>query len=270
VSRGCRRSAASQFVLSVVALSMFPAFLTAQKWWDAKPYEEWSPAEVNELLHHSPWVKYCAAGRVVTAVQRTNVAGNPNWGARTYSGFYVLRLLTARPVREASLRQLSFSELGLAVDAKSLAGEGTQEARLDRLQGYIRSHPDGLLVQGDPEHIILCISWSVGNESAPGSRIDHLQQQEMPLPENVRRLQLSDLAPVSLLSTDGKKKVLLVRFDVEDPMIAKFYFPRMTADGKLLIADGDKKLRFESRIGKIKIVAEFQVPTLLWKGRLEF
>jgi len=119
VSRGCRRSAASQFVLSVVALSMFPAFLTAQKWWDAKPYEEWSLAEVNELLHHSPWVRYCAAGKVVTAVQRTNVAGNPNWGARTYSGFYVLRLLTARPVREASLRQLSFSELGLAPMATS-------------------------------------------------------------------------------------------------------------------------------------------------------
>jgi hypothetical protein len=98
---------------------------------------------VQELLQVSPWVKYCVAAKgVTTDDQHKNGEGARTWGIGTYGAFSVLRLLTARPVREAYLRQLSFLEPGLSVNAKRLPGEASRLLLACMFLGVAERPPD--------------------------------------------------------------------------------------------------------------------------------
>lgn len=269
--------------LSCLALSIFPLYLKAQKGLEAKPFEDWSQAEVRELLQNSPWVRYCMADQPYVVKEQLVGTTGKRIVERSYSTAWVVRLLTAKPIREAYLRKLSFLEPGLSINARTLAGESSRKAELDRLQRFIRSHPNDVLVRSDPEHIVVCLAYSVGIENGPdyqrpaerGSQTSPEKslipaKSEIPLPKEMRHLSLSGLAPASSLSTSAGKKAHLVRYELESPASARFYFPRNTADGRPLLADGDKELRFETRFGKTRIVAEFPIVKLFWKGRAEF
>jgi len=86
-----------------------------------KPYQEWTEKEVNKLLDNSPWSKTqtetdtsemffrpdgMGAGGPVTSEQRA--AGGANNQAISIN--YRVRLLTARPIREALARKVLLAQ----------------------------------------------------------------------------------------------------------------------------------------------------------------
>jgi hypothetical protein len=54
-----------------------------------------------------------------------------------------------------------------------------------------------------------------------------------------------------------------------DRLGAKILFQRILPDGTPFIAPGDKELRFETRINKMKIKVKFDLRKMLYKGKLE-
>ncbi len=87
------------------------------QWWDIKPYIQWSMEEATSLLNDSPWVALSPAGvRQQEIIRRVSdndsgyvINGVPR--GYTITVFYRVRLLTARPIREALLRIISLNEM---------------------------------------------------------------------------------------------------------------------------------------------------------------
>jgi hypothetical protein len=251
-----------------IFLAVSPSSGDTQKRWETKPYTEWSSDEVQRMLHDSPWVTYSPAPTVITEdTQSFDSRGNPANKIWKNSASYVIRILTAKPLREAYLRQFSLSKLGIAVDAKRLQEEKAGKGQADRLQSLIQANPNDVLVIGDREHIVVRISHSVRWQAQQDSRF--ARGDETPLPDDLRELRLADLTPYTSLATDAKKLVLPVHCEYESYMAVLIYFPRVLPDGRPLIAKGDKKLRFKARFRNSKVTAEFDLQKMVWQGQIE-
>jgi hypothetical protein len=90
-------------------------------------------------------------------------------------------------------------------------------------------------------------------------------------PEELMTLQLSDVAGETFLSTETGRRVEILRYDRPslDMLGAKLYFPRTLPDGRPLITNRDRELRFETRVGGKRIKAKFDLKKMKYKGKLE-
>ena len=87
---------------------------------ERKPYTEWTKKDVSQILNTSLWVKLSPAGVDTPA-------------------FFMVRLLTAKPIREAWLRVL---ELQPVISAKELSANNSSAEKKAVLERYLASHPD--------------------------------------------------------------------------------------------------------------------------------
>jgi hypothetical protein len=180
--------------------------------------------------------------------------------------FYRIRLLTAKPVREAWLRWLELGGiLESTVQAKDLGTKDSPAERHAALERYLSSNPDDGAVAGDDKHIILGITLRIGNYGS------------LRWTEESRAYELSNVAaPQSysetVLFTDRGKRVHLLRYmpPGADCFGARYYFPRLLPTGAPLITENDKELRFETRINDHPVKARFDLRRMKYKGKPEF
>jgi hypothetical protein len=196
---------------------------------ETQPYTQWSVMHVGALLWDSPWAKPSSTNEEEA---------------------YRVRLLTARPVREAILRNISLTTTG---DARiTQADNGNTEAEKARLNEFMISHQTSPIVKGDDAHIIV---------SLQGPNLDKLSEKEF-----------SNLIVNASLTTDTGKRVKIIDsvLPESDGFGIKLYFNRIQPDGTFLISGDDKELLFKTQLGNQKIAATFKLKKMQYKGKLEY
>jgi hypothetical protein len=81
--------------------------------WVDKDWKQWSKEDVKVLLEHSPWAKGWAKGQVNTSSAVPSVSGAGQEGAAAENAptiHYYLQIRSAEPVREAVIRQFQLDQ----------------------------------------------------------------------------------------------------------------------------------------------------------------
>jgi len=252
--------------------------------WKQRPYDTWTNQDVYDVLNKSPWVKVSSTSFAVPAVigeSRKGTAvsggmgvGGGDGGNHTVSNhlvpfFPAIRLLTAKPLRDAYLRRSFLRELfgwgvgGQPIDVKALTREVSDRAK-EAQDKYAKSNP---IMMGDAKHIVVSIVFEASYINLPAAVMRYGVSSANPL-ENVSQ---SDLMPVTFLSTKTGKRMVLCDYlsPGKDGLGAKFFFFRTAPDGTPSVGMEDKELRFETRIKGKKIEAKFDLSKLVYQGKLE-
>jgi hypothetical protein len=269
----------------------------AQQWWERKPYFSWSEEQADQILNESPWVGLCVAGLKKAQHESLTAAGfQANWPVN-----YRIRLLSARPVREALLAQLSYAKdpvrnpgAEATVKAGDLRAAEAESKRQAALKELVDKNPEDILVKGDDDYIIVTVclaqfiqGWLTGQyevQKHSGTGSDRSPTmlgiepprsrsgwQEMGRPEVLVNLQTSDLIPCTFLATKTGKRIPLIRYDQpgKDMLGARFLFPRKQANGTPTITAGDRELWFETRIADKQVKVKFDLQKMGYLGKLE-
>ena len=193
--------------------------LYAQGWWDSKLYTSWTKDEVTNMLDKSPWGT--VYNRSVERVGHLRTNGDTIDGAESaYDKLaFHISLVSAKPIRMALARRALLADPAAA--AKTDWGK------------YID--------QDDPQNIVVVINLTA---SPTDSSIALL------LSQTLDNFKTADLASQTFLSTDGGKKVALVKYDSlgENGYGVKFYFPRTLPDGSPLVTASNKELRLDTML----------------------
>src|SRR5689334_2218240 len=112
------RTAFRLFFATVVALVALP--LASQDFWQTKPYQEWSKADTEKMLHNSPWAQHVTISRIVMAGVSTGNRGMTGTGTQSavqdaqHSELpyltYTAQVRSAVPIRQAIVRQRQIAE----------------------------------------------------------------------------------------------------------------------------------------------------------------
>jgi hypothetical protein len=131
--------------ISVLAILLLVGPLFAAKFWESKPYTEWTDKECLELLTKSPWTFSSAFGSTISmkdstpsldipdsgaGAQRSNQAAT--FGEREVTYTFEFRLVTAAPIRMAMARMRLLQK----------PGDAALQAELDR---FVRTTPDKII-----------------------------------------------------------------------------------------------------------------------------
>jgi len=233
---------------SLLALFILTAaVLTAQGWWDSRPYSTWSRDEVDKMLVDSPWGK-----EVRKAVPRiTYIDPGIHGIERAYDRLlFHVGLLTSKPIRMALARRTVLQNPGKE-------GERDWSKYID---------------QEDTRNIVVIVAL---NAVPVNSQIALVVSQLF------QHFERSDLAGKVTLSADGGKKVDLTQYDPlgENGYGYKFIFPRILPDGRELVEPGNKELKFDlvisipkeqSEIRSISVNMKWDLRKMQYQGKLTF
>ena len=240
-------------VMVLVALFSM-ASVTAQK---IKPWTEWSKKDAEKTLNDSAWAQTQSEGEesssssnsgAITQVAAPRAAdrdisrsGESGQSKPAMIVKYRVRLLTAKPIREA------FSRI-LVLNQQSPNPELAQE-----LQGFIdRDFSD---------YIIVAVMLETNDKRMGGTVLETLN--------NTTTEALKKNA--FLERKDGKRLSLQdYRAPSTDGMGAKFIFPRKL-DGEPFVVDPKDNLRFVAQLNeKIKITVRYKLSEMAYNGNVEY
>lgn len=226
-----------------------------------KPWKDWTKEQADKMLNHSAWgqtqtdtdtseMTYsptstpgssgAATGRADrTAVNVNRVGQGAVNQAVTIN--YRIRLLSAKPVREAFMRMVSLAQPN--VDQQTLEG----------LQAFIDRDFSSFIV------VAVDLDANDGRFSAPAQQafatatIGTLKNQTY------------------LERKDGKRLYLMqYREPISDRLGAKFIFPRVV-DGQPFVNAETGTVRFVSEVNNdIKLNVTFKLADMMYRGQLEY
>lgn len=223
------------YLVGVFALALT---LGAKDFWEA-PYEEWTRPQVVKLFNDSPWAQL-----------QTNTVESMR-GSRGQNEFhyaFTVRLLSARPMREAYYRMLQ-----LMNNYDELPPERRKE--LDTRINW--------LLDDEQVKDQVVVSVAFKSDDPDGSR-------------NVKRF--LDTATtdtlnqsVYLFSSRGRDDLMKYVPAGQEGVGARFIFPRQL-NGAPLLQPGDKELRFEFYVPPIgqKLMVWFKPSKMTYKGGLAY
>ncbi len=258
---GCARP---RLLLLIPAIFLIAADLNAWDWWNRIPYMEWPGNRAHELLTNSPWVALSPAGfrrgedRVITNGIATRHTGYP------IRCFFLVRMLTARPIREALLRAISLQGTLLDIRKGSMARFENFAAiqEQERLKSFMESWPDDLRIKGNDRQIIISVTLRIDDRSGP---------REESFGKELAAIDIERMMRETILSTDTGKRVGLscVRQAGPDRLGVKFYFPRTLPDGQPLISAVDRELRFSTAMNGTPVRVKYNLRKMFYHGELE-
>lgn len=218
-----------------------------------KPWLEWNMKETTKILNDSAWsqtqletkeAENASAAITNTGSSRTMVprdASKDSPGAITSYIKYYVRLLSAKPVRQAVVRKLM-------LDSPEMEAE-----RKEQLKSFAEASTS--------DFIVVAV---VAEAKDPSMGRDALQA--------FQTATLDSLKDSTYLERQDGQRVLLADFKapVADGLGAKFVFPRMLNNQPFLAA-GNGQMKFTSQLSKkVKIEARYKVSDMQYDGRLEY
>jgi hypothetical protein len=246
-----------KLVLSVLITILLVTVAVSQE----KPWTEWSKAEAEKVLNHSGWGQTqtetdtsemvysptAPPGTVpstATRADRQAVNSNRvNQGAlnQATSVSYHVRLLSARPVRQAFMRVI----------------ELTQTKRDQELLDGLRSFVD----RDFSSFIVVAVTFDSPDGRFSGPALQAFSSANLGMLKNKTYLERKD----------GKRVFLMqYRPPINDGIGAKFIFPRIVDETKFLNA-GSGSVRFVSEVNnQIKLNVTFKTAEMIYKGQLEY
>lgn len=221
-----------------------------------KPWTEWSEKEVNKMLNDSAWGQtqtdtntselfYSPTSQNRATSRPLDPAGGSDTNDRNAQGAfnqatsvnYRIRLLTAKPIRQAIARRAQIQNPQLA----------------ERLQAFAEQQTD--------QFIVVAVDYDSTDRRLSGPAMQLFNSANTGLLKNASYLE----------NKDGKRLFLQEYIaPINDGMGAKFVFPR-ALEGQPFVNEGSGYLRFYSELGKnIKLNMRFKISDMMYDGRLEY
>jgi len=225
------------------------AAAASAQFWVKEPFENWSREDCARMLSDSPWGKSHVVGRVF--IQRAEEQAAVPGRDQTPQITYVVRLLSALPIRQAMVRLAQ-----LDPNYAKLAPEQKQELDARRKSLLDKTYPDRIVIQ---------IAYST-NALAYRSELTTLwqSQAEEVLKQEIRLItRRGRIPPARVFVAPGAGGDIQI------------IFPRQL-DGRPLVAPDDKNLGLEFQhptIGVLsseRVFVEFKVKNLLVNNELVF
>ena len=218
-----------------------------------KPWLEWNMRETTKILNDSAWgqtqLETKEASSATTAITNTGSsrtmvprdASKDSPGAITSYIKYYIRLLSAKPVRQAVVRKLM-------LDSPEMDAE-----RKEQLKSFADATTS--------DFIVVAVVAEAKDRSTGGEALKAFETATF-----------ASLKDSTYIERRDGQRVLLADFKapVADGLGAKFVFPRMLNNQPFLSADSGQ-LKFYSQLSsKIKLEARYKVADMLYDGRLEY
>jgi hypothetical protein len=218
-----------------------------------KPWLEWNAKETTKILNDSAWgqtqletkeAEGASAAITNTGSSRTMVprdASKDSPGAITSYIKYYIRLLSAKPVRQAFVRKLMLDSPDMNPEQK------------EQLKSFAEATTSDFIVV------------AVVAEAKDGSTGRDAVQA-------FKTATFDSLKESTYLERRDGQRVLLADFKapIADGLGAKFVFPRTLNNQPFLDAESGQ-LKFSSQLSKkIKLEARYKVSDMLYDGRLEY
>jgi hypothetical protein len=231
-----------------------------------KPWEQWSKAEAEKILNHSAWgqtqtdtdtsemmysptslgggstsTRTTATGSQTDrqSVNNNRVAQGANNQAISVN--YHVRLLSAKPVRQAFMRVIE------------LAQKTPDQELLDGLRSFVQ--------RDFSDFIVVAVSFDSTDGRYSGPALQAFAAGTIGTLKNKTYLERKD----------GKRVFLMdYHAPISDGLGAKFIFPRIVDEKKFVNADSGS-FRFYSEVSnQIKLNVTFKMSDLMYKGQLEY
>ncbi len=235
----------------MIALSL-AAVAVAQK--KMKPWTEWSEKEVNKMLNDSAW------GQTQTDTNTSEMFFSPGSQSRNPIGNrpldsdtndrssqgqlnqatnlnFRIRLLTAKPIRQALARRAQIQNPQLAEQLKAFAEQNTDQ------------------------FIVVAVDYDSTDRRFSGPAMQIFNSANTGALKNNTYIE----------NKDGKR-IFLQEYmaPINDGMGAKFVFPRQV-DNEPFVNEKSGYLRFYSEMAKnIKLNMRFKISDMLYEGKLEY
>lgn len=231
--------------------------ITAISAQQTKPWSEWSKKDVEKTLNDSPWAQtqtetdtsemtYSPTISKTTNARREDTriteAERVESGAKNsaMSVKYRIRLLSAKPIREAFARMVLSSQ-------QNPSPELTQQ-----LQGFVD--------RDFSEYVVVAVTVEASDQRSSGPIAQAFNSATGDILKNKTYLERKD----------GKRLFLMdYRPPASDGMGAKFVFAR-AVEGKPFIGEGDS-MRFVAEFNdKVKLNARYKISDMTYNGKLEY
>jgi len=231
-----------------------------------KPWSEWTKIEAEKILNNSAW------GHVQTETDTSEMVYTPTTqsgntsstrsetvrgatdrqsvnNSRAAQGAtnqavsvnYYVRLLSARPVRQAFMRVIT------------LAQKTPDRELLKGLQSFVE--------RDFTEYIVVAVSFDSTDGRFSG-----------PVLQSFASATLGTLKNKTYLERKDGKRLFLTDYQspINDGLGAKFIFPRMVDERNFLNADSGS-VRFISEVGnQVKLNVTFKLSDMMYQGQLEY
>ncbi|MCG3146411.1 MAG: hypothetical protein HONDAALG_04474 [Gammaproteobacteria bacterium] len=245
-----------KIVITLSLVFALAAVAGAQK--KMKPWTEWSEKEVNKMLNDSAWGQTQAETNTAemfftpTTSNRNPIGNRPldsptgsSTNDRSTQGAlnqatnvnYRIRLLTARPIRQAMARRAQMQNPQLAEQLKAFAEQSTDK------------------------FIVVAVDYDSTDRRLSG-----------PVMQVFNSANTGSLKNSAYLENKDGKRVFLQEYiaPINDGMGAKFVFPR-TLNNEAFVNEKSGYLRFYSEMGKdIKLNMRFKISDMMFDGKLEY
>ena len=251
-----------KIVLAAVVLALLLGASLGQE----KPWEKWTKAEADKILNHSAWgqtqtdtdtsemmysptslgggstsTRTSATGTQTDrqSVNNNRVAQGANNQAISVN--YHVRLLSAKPVRQAFMRAIE------------LAQKTPDPELLDGLRSFVQ--------RDFSDFIVVAVSFDSTDGRYSGPALQAFASGTIGTLKNKTYLERKD----------GKRVFLMdYHAPISDGLGAKFIFPRIVDEKKFVNADSGS-FRFYSEVSnQIKLNVTFKTSDLMYKGQLEY
>ena len=231
-----------------------------------KPWSEWTKAEAEKILNDSAWghvqtetdtsemvyTPTTQSGNIAStrsetirgATERQSVNNSRAAQGATNQAVsvnYYVRLLSARPVRQAFMRVIT------------LAQKTPDRELLKGLQSFVD--------RDFSEYIVVAVSFDSTDGRYSG-----------PVLQSFASATLGTLKNKTYLERKDGKRLFLTDYQapINDGLGAKFIFPRMVDERNFLNAESGS-VRFISEVGnQIKLNVTFKMSDMMYQGRLEY
>lgn len=236
---------------SIICVLFFAAsVLIAQT---GKPWLEWNMKETTKVLNDSAWgqtqleTKQADGGSAAvtnTGSSRNMVPRDPSKdapGAITSYIKYYIRLLSAKPVRQAIVRKV-------ILDSPEIDAE-----RKKQLMSFAEATSS--------DFIVIAVAAEAKDASTGGEAL-----------QAFKAATAASLKESTYLERDDGQRLLLADFvaPVADGLGAKFVFPRKL-NNQPFLEPGSGQLKFYSQLSKkVKLEARYKVSEMMYDGRLEY
>ena len=218
----------------------------------SKPWTEWSKKDAEKLLNDSPWARTQTDGgdepvdtTVITATESgrgTNSGPTQSGQAKVSKAInFRVRLLTAKPVREAFSRMVVLSQT-----------EQNKELAM-QLQGFIDRDFGNLVV----------VAILVDSQDA---KVAGIAMQAL------SRLTVESLKDKAYLERKDGKRLSIADYKppIADNIGGKFIFTRIL-DGQPFLTDTSDSVNFVLELtSKSKVIVKFKVANMTYGGKLEY
>jgi hypothetical protein len=243
--------------LAIILAFAFALVLGAEAQKKEKPWTEWTEKEALKMLNDSAW------GQTQTETDTSEMFYTPNSANRNPIGNrpldgpggsgnnrstqgqlnqatninFRIRLLTARPIRQALARRAQIQNPELA----------------EQLKAFAEQHTD--------KFIVVAVEYDSKDRRFSGPAMQAFNSATTSVLKNNTYLEKSD-----------GKRLFLQQYiaPTDDGMGAKFVFPR-TLDSEMFVNEQSGHLRFFSEMAKnLRLNMRFKIADMMYDGKLEY